>query len=355
MKVWISVLLVCLTFAHQNLYAVEVKRLYEVEVIANSEQEQDRAAAIKQAMRLVLMRILAGGDALQDATVNNVLTNAAQYVTEYQYSLAETGHQAARLMRVLFNEDLLVSALRGKLGLWNEIRPTTLVWLVVEEHGVKQFFDADEMPRIEWALNKASKQKKIPIMFPIQDLSEKKTLSIADVLSVYSEHLLEVSVRYEVVSTLAGKIVKQGDCWKAEWTLYFDAKIEQWRGNCSTIDNATLSGFQGVYNRLSKYYAAKPEKVLKEQKLKQENSFVMKVSGIKRSSEITQVREYLESLSMIKTVRWVAAKGGNNIYRIFYQGSRKDLHDMLAARRILREEVYSKQNADEVQYQFLNN
>ncbi len=356
MKVWTRAFLVFLVIIYQNLYAVEVERLYETEVIAKSEQEVDRNVAIKQAMQRVLLRILAGNNVLQDETVNGVLTNATQYVSEYQYSLAETGYQESRLMRVLFNEELLVSTLRaGKIGLWNEIRPRTLVWLVVEDHGVKQFFDADEMPRIEWALNKAAKQKKIPVMFPIQDLSEKRTLSIADVLSVYSEHLLEVSVRYEVVSTLAGKIVKQGDCWKAEWTLYFDAKIDQWRGSCSSIDKATLSGFQGVYNRLSAYYAAKPEAKLKQLSLNQNNSIKMKVSGIKRSSEITQVREYLESLSMIKIVRWVAAKGSNNIYRIFYQGSREDLHDMLVAGRILREEVYSKHNVDEVQYQFLSN
>jgi len=344
------VLLVYVSIAQHNLYAVEVERLYETEVIAKSEQVQDRMEAIKQAMRRVLMRILAGNNVFQDKAVKNVLENAANYVKESQYSLAETKHKQARLMRVLFDEEKLVVALRrGNVGLWNEIRPTTLVWLVVEQQdGVKQFFDSDEMPEIEWILKKTSKQKKIPVLFPMQDLTEKRVLSIGDVLSAYSEHLLEVSVRYEVVSTLAGKLVKEGRCWKAEWTLYFDAKIEQWRSPCSSIDLAVLTGYQGVYDQLSKYYAAKPEK-------KELESIVMKVSGIKRGIELMQVTNYLNTLSMIKTVTWETVEGDYNVYRVFYQGEREFLNDRLVSGGILKAEHASIYNAEEAKYQFLLN
>ncbi len=347
MKVWIKVLLACLMMAHQCLYAVEVDRLYEVEIIAESEREPDRISAIKQAMRRVLMRILAGNNVFQDRTVKNVLANATSYVKEYQYSLAETKHKEARLMRVLFDEEKLVTALRtGRYGLWNEIRPTTLVWLVVEQDGVKRFFDSDTMPEIEWVLKKSSEQKKIPVLFPIQDLAEKRVLSIADVLSAYSEHLLEVSVRYEVVSTLAGKLVKKGECWEAEWTLYFDEKIEQWGSPCSSISQAVLIGFQGVYERLSKYYAAKPEK-------KEVGSIVMKVEGIRRGIELMQVTDYLNALPMIKTVTWEAAEEGRNVYRVFYRGSREVLDGQFAAGDVLRLENAAKNDAEEVRYRFL--
>jgi hypothetical protein len=349
MKVWIKVLLVCMALAPHNLYAVEVERLYEVEVIAKSEQEPDRVEAIQQAMRRVLMRTLAGNNVFQDKTVNNVLENATNYVKESQYSLAETAHNQARLMRVLFEEEKLVAALRkGNIGLWNEIRPTTLVWLVVEQDGVKQFFDSDEMPEIEWVLKKTAKQKKIPVLFPMQDLTEKRVLSIGDVLSAYSEHLLEVSVRYEVVSTLAGKLVKQGMCWKAEWTLYFDAKIEQWRSPCSSIDQAILTGYQGVYDQLSQYYAAKPEK-------KELEPIVMKVSGITRGIELMQLTNYLNTLPMIKTVTWETAEDGYNVYRLFYQGERETLNDLLISGGILKAESASNYNAEEARYQFLLN
>ena len=107
MKVRIRVLFVCLIFACQNAYAVEINHIYETEVIANSEQEQDRVAAIRQALTIVLTRVLAGKNILQDNTVKSVLANATHYVSEFQYSLIATHtkkNNNARLMRVLFNE-----------------------------------------------------------------------------------------------------------------------------------------------------------------------------------------------------------------------------------------------------------
>lgn len=349
MKLWIRVFFICLLMTHQNLHAVQVERLYEAEVIAQSGSSEDRDLAIKQALQRVLLRILAGDNILQDDMVKAVLANASDYVSEYQYSLAEAEHQNARLLRVLFNEPLLINTFRPTTkGLWNEIRPRTLVWLVVEDQNGAHFFDPDKMPEVDWALKKASRQKKIPVLMPMQDLTEKRVLSISDVLSAYSEHLLEVSVRYEVVSTLAGKIVKHGKCWKAEWTLYFDAKIQQWRSPCSSVADVTLSGLQGVYNRLSKVYAAKPESTSID-------SIILKVSGIKRLKEVGQVRDYLEKLPMIKTATWLATEGNYNQYRIFYQGETSDLNNMLSVGRVLKSEGGSKQNSKEITYQFLNN
>ena len=352
MKVRIRVLFVCLIFASQISYAVEINRLYETEVIANSEQEHDRVTAIRQALTIVLTRVLAGNNILQDDTVKAVLANATDYVSEFQYSLIATDEQKnnnARLMRVQFDEMLLVDVLRpGKLGYWNETRSRTLVWLIVEKEGKQQFFDAGLMPDIDAAMDKASRQKALPILYPMQDLREKRTLSISDVLSAYSEHLLEVSLRYDVVSTLAGKMVQVGACWKAEWTFYFDAKIEQWRSPCSSINNVALSGLQGAYDRLSTYYAVKPN-------IKEINSIVFKVSNIKNINAMQKVTDYLESLPMIKTVTWVTTESGYNVYRIFYQGTQQALNIELTNSKALRAEDFPLKETKEVKYTFLSN
>lgn len=348
MKVWIKAVVIYLLLAFQSVYAVEVLDLYEVEVMAKSDQEHDKKQAIKQAMQLVLSRVLVENNGSQDKLVNSVLNNAIDYVSEYQTSLAETKVKSARLMRVLFNEEKLVNTLRSEhRWLWNEIRPRTLLWLVVEKEGVQRFFDPDEMPEIERVLKKSSNQKKIPILLPIQDLRERRIVSIGDVLSAYSEHLLQVSVRYEVVSTLAGKIVKDGRCWKAEWTLYFDGKIEQWRSECSTVDNVILFGFKGIYDRLSVFYAAKQEG-------KQVNVVNMSVSGIQLMSDVSKVAYYLESLPMIRTATWLKAENGYNRYRVFYQGASETLNNRLEADHVLQIESLLNKGEGEIKYRFLN-
>jgi len=311
MKLAINMLLVCLLLVCQTLYAIEVEGLYEAEVISRSEQETDKSAAIKRAMQIVLTRVLAEKSFLQDDTVKKILADARYYVKEYQFSLVATekNNVHARLMRVLFDERRLLDSLRlGKIGIWNEIRPRTLVWLVVEMAGKQQFFDASTMPDVDLALAEAAKQQALPVLYPMQDLEEKRVLSIADILSAYSDHLLDVSMRYDVVSTLAGKLVKQGGCWTAEWSLYFDARIAQWRTACMAVNKVVLNGFQGVYQRLAAYYAASPDtNVL--------NSVLLKVSQVKNIAELVGVTDYLDSLPMIKTATWVAVESGYNIYR----------------------------------------
>ncbi len=345
MKVGIKVILVCLICFCRTTHAVEVKRLYETEVIAKSEQEQDRQIAIKQALIIVLTRILAGSDILKDDTVKKILADASHYVSEFQYSLIATNNnEDARLMRIKFDEQLLINILRpGKLGLWNEIRANTLVWLVIDDEGEQQFFDAGLMPDADSALDNAGSLKALPMIFPMQDLKEKRTLSVADVLSVYSDHLLEVSLRYDVVSTLAGKMINTGDCWKAEWTLYFDGKIEQWRTQCGILNDVALNGFQGVYDRLSKFYAVKPD-------IKEISSLILKVSNIKGITASAEVTDYFDSINMVKTVTWVGVESGYNLYRIFYQGNLQVLKNRLEKEGVIRAENFVRQKIDDAKY-----
>ncbi len=349
MKLWGAVFLLCLLTVQQNAYAVEVENLYEADVVAESVTSEDRLQAIEKALQRVLLRILTGQNIMQDETVKAVMANAENYVAEYQFSLAKGEKQQARLLRVLFNEEFLISTFRPSgLALWNEIRPRTLVWLVVEENNLLQFFDPDLMPDIDRALKKASKQKKIPLLLPMQDLKEKRLLTIGDVLSAYSEHLLEVSARYDVMSTLAGKLVRQGKCWKAEWTLYFDGKIMQWQTACGTLDGVMMTATQGIYQRLARVYAAKP-------KFSAVNSLIMKVSGIENMKQLVALRDELEGFSIINTATWLSSHGGYNFFRVFYQGARDEMNEMLEIGRVLQVQDTLKPDVEEVHYRWLKN
>ena len=248
----------CLIILSQNIFAVEVKNIYETEVIAISQAKPDRDAAIMEALTVVLTRVMAGDDILQDPTVQTALSNASNYVRQYQYSLVTTHtgtSSSSRVMRVLFDEASLMELMKSsKLGVWSEIRPETLVWLVVEKMGERQLFHAGRMPEIEKGLHNVAKHKSLPLLFPLMDLEDRQKISVNDVLSAYSEHLLAGSRRYDVPAVLAGRVVKKGNCWQGEWTLYFDQKINQWSKGCKPLPETLLNGIQGVYDIISQYY-----------------------------------------------------------------------------------------------------
>ena len=334
----------------QNILAVEVRNLFQTEVMARSQSEADRNAAIKEALTIVLQRVMAGDEILDDPTVKTALAQAPYYVKQYQYALIESGYDAggqARLMRVLFDEALLLDLLKtGKLGIWNEIRPETLVWLVVDDQGQRRFFKPESMPKIDYALNKAAKQKGLPLIFPMLDLEEREQISVNEVLSAYPEHLLDVSKRYEVVSILAGRLVRKKGCWQAEWALYFDQGIEQWVQPCVALHEALLGGMKGVYTSLSRYYSIKPD-------VPEAGTVLLNVAGITGMNDISRVNEYLEALPMTKSVTWISVKDGFNRYKISYEGDRRVFESWMGSGRVLSELAGTRFGEDELNFRIL--
>ena len=131
MKALFRILLILVTFFGQEVFSVEMKGLFETEVIASSQELEDRNDAIRKAMTIVLERVLAGENILQDPAVKTALAQAPFFTKQFQYSLVENSFQeesSARTMRVLINEDSLMDLLKSsRLGIWGEVRPETLV------------------------------------------------------------------------------------------------------------------------------------------------------------------------------------------------------------------------------------
>lgn len=346
MKSLLRVLVLVACFGGSFCWAAEVKGLFEVEVIAQSQRPEDIDAAIKEAMAIVLQRVLAGSNkVLDDPVAKTAVAQARFYVKQHQYSLLEKASDAsgqARVMRVLFDETRLLNLLStGRVGIWSEIRPETLFWLVVEEHGKRRFFKPELMPYIESAISKAAKQQGLPLIFPLLDLEERAQIAVYDVLSAYPEQLLDISARYDVVSILAGRLARRGDCWRAEWAFYFDTGVQQWSKACSSLHEALLSGMRGVYTRLSHYYGVKPD-------ILEQGMVMLNVAGIAGMNDITRVTRYLESLPMVKSVAWLSVKEGFNRYRVSYEGDSRVFQHALNAGGVLESMGTIEMGSDEL-------
>ncbi|MBS3954254.1 MAG: DUF2066 domain-containing protein [Methylomicrobium sp.] len=328
----LRLLVIYCVLASQSAVAAEVKGLFETEVMAKSQTQDDKNAAIKAALTVVLQRVLAGNDILTDPVVQKLLDSAPVYVKQFQYAMIDSRNEAQsdkRPVRVLFNEELLLDLLKSsKLSIWSEIRPETLVWLVVEEEGQRQFFKPDTMPMVSQSLNKAARLAGIPIIFPLMDLAEKTQITVGDVLSAYPTQLMTISARYDVVSILAGRLVNKQGCWQAEWALYFDDNVAQWMGGCGTLDEALRGGMDGTYSNLSKYYSVKPGVV----NLTTVNVSVMGVQG---ADDMNRVNRYLTSLPMVKSANWLGVKAGLTTYAVTFEGDRHFFEDILGLGRVL--------------------
>ena len=330
--------------------SVEVKGLFEAEVITKSQSHVDRNKAIRDALVIVLEKIMAGEGVLDNPTIQAALNDATRFTTQYQYSLAPSGvdnDSSTRIMRVKFDQDTLIDLIRlSNLGVWSEMRDETLLWLVVDEDSKRKIFNEEQMPEIANALSKAAKRKGLPLLYPLMDLEERQQISVNDILSAYSERLYEVSERYGAAAMLIGRIDKNKKCWKSEWAFYFDHEVKQWTEQCSPLDQAILSGIQGAYNRLSIYYAVKPERL-------ELGTVILKVSGIKGMTALSRVTNYLSALPMTKAVNWLKVESDVNYYKVKTSGSRRSFENAVGLGRVLDPLDTSKQKNNELEYKLL--
>jgi len=333
MKALIKFLLVCYLFSAAYVQAIEIKGLFEVEVSALSQSREDRNAALREAMSIVLNRLMVGDNISQDTTVKTALDNAASYVDQYQYELnvdAKAGSDM-RVMRVAFNEEMLVELMRSSsLAIWNEIRDEVLVWVVVEKFGRRAILDVDQNVEIEQALQAAAKLKGIPILLPLMDLEEKQKVLVADVLSAYPKKLMQASERYDVAAILSGKLRKQRGRWSSEWTLSFNSKVEQWTVPCLDLAENLATAFQGVYKPLATFYSVKADQGGLDE-------VVLKVAGISGMTAETNIKSYLRKLPMVSSVKWVRVDQGLHVFQLKTSGTQAALQEYIALGRELRE------------------
>jgi uncharacterized protein len=350
MNVLFRALIIAAWFFSPLAEAAVLNGLYETEIIAQSQSQEDRNTAFKAALTAVLQRILVVEGSAQQSAVAAILSHAPQYVRQYQYALQESGFGAnkhARLMRVLFDEHALLAALKpSSIKIWGPTRPETLLWLVVEDNGRRSFFKAEIMPELASAISAIAKQTGLPLLFPLLDMDEQRLISVSDVLSAYPQRLLSISGRYDVVSILAGRIVKRQNCWESDWAFYFGQRIEQWTQSCASLNHALATGMQGAYTHLAGHYATKSDTL-------QAGIMTLRISGVGEGQDMKRISDYLNSLAMVKSVFWLGTEGGLHDYRVRFEGDSQTLEEMLGLGRVLSPQDSSHAQRDKLRFQLL--
>ena len=258
MKLHLRFLLLSCLLVAQSAVAGGVDGLFNAEVSVHSQSREDRNKALGKALEKVISRLTTGNEFTQNSTVKSALENAATYVDQYQYIQIpdRAGKNSSRVLRVSFNQDAVMAFMCDSgLTVWGADREKTLLWLVIEQRGKQGFLDVEQGIEINIALEDAAKANGIPLLLPLMDLEEKQAISVKDILAPDAEKVLAVSARYDVASILSAKLIKQRTCWRSEWALHFNNKVERWSNACSDLKTNLDHAMQRVYQHLSAYYA----------------------------------------------------------------------------------------------------
>lgn len=265
--VLLLVVLSLLPAAIPPLQASEVSGLYQAGVPVADQGSATRRMAVRRALADVLVRVSGSRQVLENPQALELLENAMQYVSQYNYQAlpvepeAETTAAAAAFpqqLDVVFDEEGINQALRERsIPIWGKARPVTLMWLAVEDSGQRQLLGADTLPQRRTMLETAAGERGVPLIFPLLDLEDQVALRFTDVWGNFQEPILRASGRYQPGAILVGRLYHASSAqWQARWSFYLDGDWQQWMSSGERQQDVLAAGVDGAADVLAARFAS---------------------------------------------------------------------------------------------------
>jgi hypothetical protein len=224
--------------------AVELKGLYQFRVQVNSQAPGERQQALQEALEATLLKLT--GDSQLDGhpVVNQALRNVRDYVVQYGYQQDDQLWLWAQFDQS--QVDRLIQ--EAGSGIWSNLRPKLLVWLVGENDDLqRQLFAADSEAIVVQQLKNAAQRRGLPIQLPLLDLNDSMTVSVIDVWARFMDTISFASTRYSPDGTVVARFYRtdpsmiteqQPEAWSGDWTLHIGEL--RWSGSVRAMDRSEI-------------------------------------------------------------------------------------------------------------------
>jgi len=294
--------------------AGEVSGLYEAEVPVKGQGDTERKRALNIALEEVLIKVSGNRNVISMDILKPVLSRPMGLVQQFRYrdlpSLEDQQPSQQHNTEVVadpFTQVLLVSfdaqavnlALNNAgLPVWGRARPSTLVWLAIEDGNERYLLGGDSHPDVQELIKQEAQRRGIPVLIPLMDLEDQANLRFTDVWGNFQDVVIEASDRYQAEAILVGRLYRQSDdLWQARWSLYLkDGNLNDvsqfWDISADRSSDVIASGINGSADILS----AKFSKIISEV---ESGAIMMLVSDINTLEDYARTMKYLNSLDPV--------------------------------------------------------
>lgn len=351
-----ATLFICLLFSSLNC-ALEVNDLYQSKVEVKDQSLSERRAALRSAMKAVLLKVGGKEEVLKHPLLRKALTSYNSYINQFHYDRNNVSANNPNILPLSlvasFNEEKINQLfLTANLPIWGRLRPQILVW-IVNENGLSRDIIADSaastLPKQVLAF---SKRRGLPLNLPLMDLEDATQVSISDIWGRFSTPVQEVSQRYLSDAVLVVRISNS--------SLLND---EAANNNSSTCELVVCTSTQSIVmdwslisnqQSFSQSYIGQDKTVLLEQILSDvtetvyqryalstdtSNSLVIDVANIGDLTSFVHVMDFLVDLSSVDTATLLAASGDNRRIELTLLGSKQALLASLALNKQLKQYI----------------
>jgi hypothetical protein len=291
--------------------------LYEAEVRVSGQQPGERAAAMKSALSEVLVRITGR----REQAHRELLQDPARYVQQYRYYTVPDSQPPQLRLQVRFNGGALQQALRQQgVAYWGDSeRPDTLVWLAIEERGMRSIVAADDDSVARRQLQLAARQRGVPLLFPLLDLEDQAQVRFGDIWGGFFDRVLAASERYRPQAVLIGRLNRNpyGE-WVARWSLQAAGNTTSWSDSDPRLETLLPAGIDNMADTLAMRLAVTDTGAPGD-------AVAIRVEDINTLAAYARVNDYLASLSAIRKFQVEQVSGSAVQYALQLNGSLQGL------------------------------
>lgn len=324
-----ALLLVCV-LACAGIQAAEVEDLYEAQVPVVSQTESERGTALATAFEAVLVKVTGQRDVMTTPEIQEAVKRPMGFVQQYLYRPLPvidgdepTPH--TQIMRVRFDAQAINALVqRADVPLWGRVRPTTLLWIAVEDGGNRFMLGGDGREDLRALLEREAQRRGLPILLPLLDLEDRNQLFFTDVWGNFQGAVLQASNRYQVAAVVVGRLLRRPDGdWSTRWSLYHDGAAEHWSLGAGGPTEAFAGGIDGIADRLGALYA-------RQISAEGRQLADVAVSGVNGLRDYNRVLSYLRGLEQVGELQVLKVEGDSVFFRVKLGGDPDGLERTIA-------------------------
>jgi uncharacterized protein len=327
----ISLYLCQSAFAH----AAVVPGLYEAEVPVTDQSAESHKNGLSRALLEVLIK-LTGDRQVQGRPVTAELLRSPElYVQQYRYqnkAVIEDGQlslQQQLMLSVSFNEATLDKALRDyAVPVWGRVRPSTLVWLVVQDGQRRQFVGLEDAAGFTAKMSAQAQSRGITLRYPLLDSEDTNVLKEADVWGGFIGPIKQASARYGADVILTGSIENTATGWLGYWASIIHDEVSTWTTTGEEPALVLHEGVDSLVDTLANRYIQTTPGV-------QEAGIEIVVKDVSDFEQYSKVLQYLRTLNSVTAVDVKTVEPGSVTFSLTATGSEIVVQRAIELGRIL--------------------
>ena len=333
----------------QPSLALQVSGLYSQQIPVTNDGEAERNRAFREAIAAVIVKVSGDLRWLENPAIERAIAQAQNYVEATSYisesiqlpledntASADTDEEQfytaeQRIISINFAAALIDELLADAgIPVWDGNRPSVLVWMVLQNSaGDREFLTADSNPEIVQVMQDFAAARGLPIIFPVLDFEDRKTLSENVAWNLDEAVISSASERYGADSILAGRLhFTASSELVGLWQFQFQDQADVFDGFDSELQSYLYDPLNRITTQLASYFAILPESIDGE-------TIRLRIDGIKTLSAYSSLLNYVENLGLVAIVTTAAVDGERIELQLSLVGDARQLYEQIALDRDL--------------------